>query len=292
LAVSPWTGISQTRFNAGDSPFKSDLLAGGEYNLVIAAQSDGLVSASTGEEIDGNQDGIKGDAYSSSFIKPALTNVISVGDTARGPGQVLGLNGIAESNGINGLPVLISTDRSINHLKGEIRYDYNIFSDVSLLLGRDLPSDWDFTTEVGPTGTIIYEASGITAVTGTNKELCRFSAIVSNNAQYASTTLIKATAEAPEAQDLAFEQDPSLVVIAYPGDTNGDRKLRTSDAVYVQRTMVRLDSGFDAYDTVSPMLIAETTGDGRLNSLDASFIQQKVVRMPITTFPDIPNLLA
>ena len=47
------TGISKNQFSAGESPFQSDLLAEGDYTLIIDARSDGLISASSGEMIDG-----------------------------------------------------------------------------------------------------------------------------------------------------------------------------------------------------------------------------------------------
>ena len=42
------------------------------------------------------------------------------------------------------------------------------------------------------------------------------------------------------------------------------------DASRVQRVVVGLDSGFDAFDDINPVLIGDTTGNGSLSSLDAS----------------------
>ena len=52
--------------------------------------------------------------------------------------------------------------------------------------------------------------------------------------------------------------------------------------------VVGLDSGFDAFDDINPVLIGDTTGNGSLSSLDASRIQQEVVGLPVDTFPSIP----
>ena len=51
-----------------------------------------------------------------------------------------------------------------------------------------------------------------------------------------------------------------------------------------------LDSGFEAYDDINPVLIGDTTGNGSLSSLDASRIQQQVVGLDVNCFPDLPDL--
>ena len=284
------TGISKNQFSAGESPFQSDLLAEGDYTLIIDARSDGLISASSGELIDGNGDGITGDSFAYYFTKTTSENVISIGDTTRGSGQSLGLNGIAHSNGINGLPVLVSTTAEIRSISGNVSYDATAFDNASLVVGHDLPDDWTLDTQENDVGSLNYTASGTTAITGTDQELFRFDAVVSEDAAYGSSTLIEATIETPEDPDLNFESDPSLVVLAYSGDTTGNGSHSSLDASRIQRVVVGLDSGFDSYDTLAPTLIGDTTGNGGLSSLDASRVQQEVVGLFVDTFPEIPSI--
>ena len=283
------TGISQSEFDAGVSPFQSDLLAASDYTLAIDARSDGLVSASSGELIDGNGDGITGDAFSYSCTKSTPENLISIADTAHGAGQSLGLNGIAYANGINGLPVLVSTSAAIRSLRGTVTYDATAFNNASLVVGRDLPNDWTVDTQEDALGSLNYTASGTTAITGTEQELFRFGAVVSQDAPYGATTLIEATVEAPEDPTLTFGSDPSLVALAYSGDTTGNGGHSSLDASRIQRVVVGLDSGFDDYDILAPTLIGDTTGNGGLSSLDASRVQQEVVGLTVTSFPSIPT---
>ena len=285
------TGISQNQFNAGASPFRSDRLAAGDYSLFIDARTDGLISASSGELLDGNRDGITGDAFSYSFSATTPSHLISIADTTRGAGQSLGLNGIAQSNSINGLPVLISTTAAIRSLSGTVSYDSSALKDGSLIGGRDLPGDWSLDVQTDALGSLTYTASWSTAITGTDKELFRFNAVVVKGVIYASSTLIQATVEAPEDPSLTFASDPSLVVLAYAGDTTGNGTLSSLDASRIQRVVVGLYSGFDSYDTFAPSLIADTTGNGGLSSLDASRLQQQVVGLPVTSFPTIPQTL-
>ena len=55
-------------------------------------------------------------------------------------------------------------------------------------------------------------------------------------------------------------------------------------------SLVGLDTGFDAYDKLNPVLLGDTTGNGGLSSLDASRIQKQVVGLDINSFPGIPQL--
>ena len=116
--------------------------------------------------------------------------------------------------------------------------------------------------------------------------------MVSQDAPYGASTLIEATVEAPQDPSLTFESDPSLVVLAYSGDTTGNGGHTGLDASLIQRVVVDLDSGFDPYDMLAPTLIGDTTGNGGLSSLDASRVLQEVVGLPVTSFPSIPDPLA
>ena len=80
------------------------------------------------------------------------------------------------------------------------------------------------------------------------------------------------------------------MVLAYSGDTTGNGSHSSLDASRIQRVVVGLDSGFDAFDTLAPPLIGDTTGNGGLSSLDASRVQQEVVGLPVDTFSSIPQV--
>ena len=105
---------------------------------------------------------------------------------------------------------------------------------------------------------------------------------------YGSTSLIQATITDSSEGRISFKSDPGLIVNAYSGDTTGNGSLSSLDASRVQRVVVGLDSGFDAFDDINPVLIGDTTGNGSLSSLDASRIQQEVVGLPVDSFPEIP----
>jgi hypothetical protein len=252
-----------------------------------------LISALSSELIDGNRDGTAGDAYSYTYTHTPAANVIAIADTARGGGQQLSINGSNTADGITGLPVFLSAESAITSLSGAIILDQNALTSAALLSGSALPGDWTISIDsTSQPGTLLYSASGTTAISGANLELFRLDALVSpdtlTNGSYGDTTLIEISASSTSNPALTFQSDPGVVALAYSGDTTGNGTLSSLDASRIQRVVVDLDSGFDAYQAINPILIGDTTGNGALSSLDASRIQQKVVDLPVSSFPDLP----
>ena len=299
----------------------SDPLAAGDYTLTIDSRSDGLISASSGELLDGNGDGTPGDPFAFSFSHTTPEHLLSVADTARGAGQQLSLNGSGTHDPLTGapladstgLPIHLSTSSSLTSFSGSLSYDQQLLLTPELnteppqvlRAGSDLLDDW--TLSIDPSsqpGELFYSASGSTAITGSNLEILRFQATISSiaappeqgssgNGLYGATTLIQTTFSSDQlptdpltGTPLEIDTDPGLIALAYAGDTTGDGSLSSLDASRVQRVVVGLESGFDAYDTINPVLIGDTTGNGTLSSLDASRIQQQVVGLEVDSFPD------
>jgi hypothetical protein len=282
LRTDPLTGISQGQQSS------SDLLAADIYTLTIESRPDGLISAASADLLDGNGDGMSGDDFVTILNHTTAANRIIIADTARGPGQSLSVNGAATRAGLSGLPVLITSSESLRQLQGTIGFDATALNQVSLIQGRDLPSDWTLQIAQSTAGLLTYSAAGSTAISGRDLELFRFSATVAANAAYGTTSLIQATAHSDQIPSLSFTADPGLILFAYPGDSTGNGTLSSMDASYVQRVVVGLSSGFDAYPCVAPLLIGDTSGNGTLSSLDAAYIQRRVVELDAPTFPSPP----
>ena len=283
----------------------AEALAPGEYTLTIDSRSDGLISASSGELLDGNGDGTAGDAYSLSFTKSEAEHSLSIGDTARGAGQALSLNGRGSHDPLTGeptaggagLPIHFSTSAAVTSLSGSVSFDSSLFVADALTVGADLPDDWSLSVDPSsPAGQLLYTASGSTAIRGRDQEIVRFQATVAaaaappergtaGNGVYGSTALINASLSSDQLTGEAISVDPGLVALAYAGDSTGNGSLSSLDASRVQRVVVGLDSGFEAYDDINPVLVDDTTGNGGLSSLDASRIQQQVVGLPVDSFP-------
>ena len=265
------------------------ILEDGDYTLKIRA--DRLVSQS-GDLLDGNGDGEYGDDYVHSFTHSTPDHFVSVGDTARSAGQDLSINGKDLKDGITGIPIHLSTTSSLQSVSGEISFDSDLLKDVTLAKGSDLPGDWDVNYSESSPGTLAFTISGRSVATGSIQDTLLLTGQVDSTASdsYGSTSLIQATITDSSAGQISFKSDPGLLVNAYSGDTTGNGSHSSLDASRVQRVVVGLDSGFDAFDDINPVLIGDTTGNGSLSSLDASRIQQEVVGLPVDTFPSIPDV--
>lgn len=189
--------------------------------------------------------------------------------------------------------MLLSSATALTSLSGTIHFDGTAISNANLVKGSALPADWILTVQSAGNGVFSFSASGASPISGTNIQLLRLTGSVAATAAYGSTTLVQASVNSPANPGLAFASDPGLVAIAFSGDASGNGRTTPAkpysslDASWIQRVVVGLDSGFDAYGRIAPALIADTTGNGSLSSLDASRLQQRVVGLPVNTFPEL-----
>ena len=298
-----WQPSTNELLLLADAPLTDD-----SYTLSIDSRTDGLISASSGELLDGNGDDTPGDAFSTTISYTAPEHSLSIADTARGAGQSLGVNGTGTHDPATGkpldtaagLPIHLSTTGSLTSFSGQVSFDSSFLIADQLTAGSNLPADW--TLELSPastSGKLLYSASGTTPITGVAQEILRFQAVVAAKAApkakdpsdvYGGSTLINATFTADQLTGQTISIDPGLIALSYAGDTTGNGTLSSLDASRVQRVVVGLDSGFEAYDDINPVLIGDTTGNGSLSSLDASRIQQQVVGLDVNCFPDLPDL--
>lgn len=89
-------------------------------------------------------------------------------------------------------------------------------------------------------------------------------------------------------QSISGSSDAALQRVAFFGDSNGSGDYSGLDASLIARTVVGLDSGFDAYPMTDPAIIGDTNGNGELSGLDASFVTRQVVGLSQPEIPDLP----
>jgi hypothetical protein len=82
--------------------------------------------------------------------------------------------------------------------------------------------------------------------------------------------------------------DAAVQIVAYFGDVTGDQSYSGLDASYIARAVVGLDTGFDRFERIDPLILGDVTGNGRLSALDASYIARKAVGLPQPEIPDLP----
>ena len=137
-------------------------------------------------------------------------------------------------------------------------------------------------------GEVSISASGSEPLLGGEKELLVLAADVPLNAAYGALQVLWLESESLNDGGIPVLADAAVHAVAYFGDSTGNRSYSGLDASYIARVVVQLDTGFDAFDLVDPIIVADVTGNGALSGLDASFVARKVVLLPQDEIPDLP----
>ena len=78
-------------------------------------------------------------------------------------------------------------------------------------------------------------------------------------------------------------------IVGYLGDANGNMTYELEDVQMIQRTAIRLNTGFPAWDDLSPLIIADIDGNGVITTTDASRVYQELSGYNSELIPDIPS---
>jgi hypothetical protein len=97
--------------------------------------------------------------------------------------------------------------------------------------------------------------------------------VVPSGAIYGSTHAIDLTDV--RIDGAAAQGDTALQVVAYPGDTTGDRRYTALDGQRINRIIAGLDTGLGSYLAADPVIVGDVDGDGRLTASDAMIISRE-----------------
>jgi hypothetical protein len=139
-------------------------------------------------------------------------------------------------------------------------------------------------------GLIHIELSNLTDLPDTPLTVLHVQASVPASARYGDAHALDIQGLQLNGGTLDGVDDDGLHLAAYLGDTEGQARYASLDARNVQRVVVRLDNGFDAYPLIDPVIVADVNGNARLDASDARLIQSRVVRMPVPELPELPSL--
>jgi hypothetical protein len=174
-----------------------------------------------------------------------------------------------------------------------IAYDPALLHITAVDLGPDAPPDASLTTGTGTSGRL-----GLTFLTGSTPlaqgtlKLITLIADVPAGAALGGSQVIDVlevlvidVGDAP----LAATDDDAVQAIAFFGDATGNGGYSGLDAQRIARVGVGLDSGFEAYPNIDPVVVADITGNGELSGLDAQKIAKKVVGLNTPEIPSMPQ---
>ena len=238
------------------------VLAAGSYNLTLRSALDGFKDTA-GNLLDGNADGTAGDNYSGSFsVSAPAQAVLSIPDFVRGPGQTVNVPATG-----SGIPVRLSNATGISAITFTLQYDPALLNITNVAM---LQSCSSFTSS-NINGVLTVTIEGLSATGAV--DLVKLTANVPNAALYRHKQLLDLSITSVNGGSVTA--DDGLEVVAYLGDTSGNKIITTDDAQLVGRVLVRNDSGFGAFATVDPALIGDINGSGAVDVVDGSWIGQE-----------------
>lgn len=259
------------------------VLAPDTYTLNIVSRSDSVIDA-FGRPIDGDRDGMFGDDYRFSFVvPPGNVPIISIGEFARGPGQIVNL---PASNPGAGIPVRISNGAAVREVAFTLRYNPALLSVEDVTLSNSV-SGILVPALIDPVaGLAQIRVSNLSGLTDASTVLLRLQAGVPLAAPYGRQHLLDITDLELNAGALSGLDDDGLHVVAKLGDATGEGIYTSLDAQRIQRVVLQLDSGFSAYPLTDPVVVGDVNGSGRLESTDAQLVSSKVLRRAVPEIPD------
>ena len=246
----------------------------------------------SGNALDGN---IGGGNYVATFtVASSSAPVLTLPDFARGPGQPVNTNsaGLATATG---LAVSINQGYGVENVDFDLYYNPTLLDITAVAKASGVPADWGLTYNFIPIDSTHAEVAVTTYSTTTStlssgsQGVVVFTANVPATAPYAASEALRLTSVV--INGLSAVGGVAVHKVAYFGDANGNGLYQGSDAAFISRVVVGLDTGFGAYLLTDPMIIANVAGDATLNGEDATLVAEKGLGVPgITQIPNLPGL--
>ncbi|NQV25187.1 MAG: VCBS repeat-containing protein [Rhodopirellula sp.] len=260
--------------------------AAGNYTLTLSSRSDGFIDAS-GELLDGDSDGTAGGDFQTSFTVDSTTDrTLSIKDFARGPRQAVELGTEA------GIPVSIDNGDGVQSVDFTVSYDAETLTPSAVNLASGMPAGWQVTANLNTPGVITVSVFGASALPAGTRNLVVIAGQVKDSATYGDSSLLSVSSVSSNDGAIVVRGDDAVQTVAFLGDASGNQGYSGFDASKIARVAVGLDSGFDAYPTIDPVIIGDASGNGGLSGFDASKVARKAVGLPEPSIPDIPVVVA
>jgi uncharacterized repeat protein (TIGR03803 family) len=271
----------------------SPLLADGVYTVIVrsSAATNGLQAANPGGGfLDGLGSGAAGSGdFTASFTVNAAAvhdDVLWIPDTADGPGQALSAPGMNQKGG--GYPLYLNDSTGmVTSVQVTLAYD-------PMLLQVTGVTGAGFTLLSSSTpGHAVLQYSGPSLPSGTQKPIGFITATVPSGTTaspvpYHAKDLLHLSSVSLNGGTIPVATSDGLHLVAYVGDTNGDGTYSSDDALRITRVLLQADTGFAAYPSVDPVIVADTDGAGFIPADAALQVNEAGVGVPAANLPTPP----
>ncbi|MBP6899056.1 MAG: S8 family serine peptidase [Burkholderiaceae bacterium] len=256
------------------------LLADGVYGVRLRAGAAALHDQA-GVALDGDANGTGGDDWLGSF-SVARGAALSVGlaDTARGPGQVLGV-AIADT----GLAVRLSNGAGVTSVRFTLAYNPALLGLATVARGAGLPAGASFSATALGSGLIAVEISAAGGLPAGALTLAQLVATVPSGASYGAAAVIDVRELQVNGGALAALDDDAVHVAAYAGDVSRDRQHSTADVSLMRQLLSGVINRLPGWALVDGRIIGDVNGSGAFDAVDPLRLEQALAGMPGVTVP-------
>ncbi len=273
-------GTNSVTFVAVDGPLTED-----DYTVTLRSATNGFRDLASGELLDGNGDGTPGDDFSGEFTVGAVRPVIvSLPDFVRGADQPVNVPATQD-----GLPLRLSDATGVESVSLTIQFDPELLNVTGALLGADAPDGSTVDLNTATPGMVTLGFTSGAPLTAGGAEFVLLTADVPLSAAYGDSHVLQIGDVIINQGAINATADHAIHVAAFLGDATGNGGYSGLDAQRVARVAVGLDSGFETFPTIHPVVLADITGNGAMSGLDAQRIAQKSVGLDVSEIPQIPQ---
>jgi VCBS repeat-containing protein len=267
-------------FLTAGTPFAAD-----SYTVTLKSGANAFTSVRG--DLDGDANGVAGGDYISAVftVNPPTQIKLGLPDFMRGPGQAVDVPAAAAA----GLPVSLTSGGDVRSLSFQIRYNPALLTITGANLASGLPVGSTLATDLSQPGLAVFSITSPSNLAAGKIQLINLVAQVPFDATYQAKERIDIGAVNINGQLVECADDDALHVVGYIGDTNANQIYDKDDVTLIQRMAVRMDTGFAAWDDVSPLMVADIDMNGAITSLDGTRVSQEMAGNDRPEIPPIPT---
>jgi hypothetical protein len=263
------------------------ILAPDDYTLTVRSAADGLRDTN-GELMDGDANGTAGGNFIQNFTvtAPAANAVtLSIPNIARGPQQSVNL----PTPGAPGIPITLSNGDGVTSASFQLRYNPALLNITSAAVSAGMPAGSSVNFTFPSSGLMNVQFSSPTPLAAGAAPIVNLLASVPSDAPYQSKQLLDLSNVSINSGAIPGIEDDAIQVVAYFGDVSASGTYTAQDAARLSRVVIGLDSGFETYQLLDPVIVADVNGSGTLTSADTSRVLQLGVGTAVPEVPPQPS---
>lgn len=261
------------------------LLPPDTYTLTLRSAADGFRDSGA-ILLDGDANGVAGGDYVLNFTvsAPAANAVtLSLPNFARGPQQPVNI----PANATTGLPISFSNGGGITSASFELRYNPALLTISAATAAPGLPFGTNVILTFPATGVARVQFAAASLAAGTTR-FVDLQVSVPTTANYQVKQLLDLGNIVLNGGAIPGLDDDAVHVVGYFGDVTANGTYSGTDASYVARLAVGIDTGLAAYPLLDPVIIGDLTGNGAFSALDTSYVLQAAVGIDVAEVPPLP----